>query len=325
MDSLKVLSTDALLSKVLQRRGLTVKCTGKVWSDELNTFVSCKKAYLAGIGKANRTKEERKVFDLLLVDAAERDAVKWQQQLDRSERVRAKGIKVERFNQDKLLDIVVDIQERMAKGMELIDKAKAEETRCSQRLQAAKAGAYLPKVEWLACLADRNDAAKRKNNLWEHWMVLKEDCNQFASANHLWPAYYAIRDTEFAMYGLDRRPCMRDQGLDFNEKDSGLTGKREIDIIGDLGNAHVTEYAPLQAAYKACEHYRKWRMFRGATAYEAKRDIAWAHARELQRRCEAEGCGAEDTKTTFRSVSMFMDDDGYMDALVQEINVYINQ
>ena len=318
MNALQVLSNVSLLSKVLTKRGLTVKCTGKVWSDELNTFVSCAEAFLSGLGKANKTKEERKVFDLLLVDNAQRDAVKWLKQLDRDSRVRNKGIKVERFNQDKLLDIVIDIQERMAKGLALIDKAKAEEERCCKRLQAAKAGDYLPKDKWLACLAARNDWAKRKNQLWDHWHMLKEECNQLASANNLWPAYYALRDTMFGTYGLDRRPCTRDNGLDFNEKDSGLTGQWEHDIPGDLGDAHVIENAPLQAAYKACEHYRKWHLFRGVTAYEAKRDIAWAQAREAERR------GVTVTKHTFKPVTTFQEDNGYMDSLVQQIEVYIN-
>lgn len=306
MTALMVLMDLVLLATCMKRRSITVTYAGKVWSDELNTYVSVAEAYLAGIGKARRTKAEQQVFDLLLMDAAGKEAHK---------ALKARRTSRPDWDYERLLGIVIDTQERMSKGMLLIRQADAV---ISKMWASNKYAGYIWKAwktpvsertdKQVACVSHPNNQCmiqwfERRANLWAHWTKLQQDSNKLAKEFNLWPSFYTLCATSFSNNGYDRRACTRDEGLDFNEKPSGLTGQWETDNPGDLADAHVAEQAKLQAAYKATDYGKKWHFFRGATRYEAKRDIAWAKNRRQMER----GGYVEPIKE-FKAVTTFTED-----------------
>jgi hypothetical protein len=120
VSAFEVLSNLNLLQKVLERRGLQVTVKGQVWADELSSFVSAPEAYLAGIGKTRKTAAQQEVFDLLLLNVAGKEAVK-------NATLRQAELRDEGDNTQQLaLDKLITLQERMGKGMALIQKANKD-------------------------------------------------------------------------------------------------------------------------------------------------------------------------------------------------------
>lgn len=266
MHQFDVLSDVSVLAKTLGQRGLSVRPNGRVWSQELETFVSAAEAFLAGLGKARRTASEQEVFDLLLVNAAGKAAVK-------AAKVQAdkKAKKVTEIDREKELAKVVELQERMAKGMVIIAKTNRTISAGWERNSYAP---YIHKA-WKTPAAERTEGQRKSlshpNNkllvkwfehrkaLWAKWHELQAESQQLAQAHNLWGAFFALEATSFTPYGVDRRPVMRDEGLEWNEPASGLTGEWNRDSVGCMADEHVSENAALEAAFKACEYYKRKR------------------------------------------------------------------
>lgn len=90
------------------------------------------------------------------------------------------------------LNAVVELQERMAKGMLMIQE-------CDRVLDAAKKGKRLPYKTFMAWV-------NRRSILWGHWRKLKDECVALATGNNVWPEYFNLKDeplTKWNTYGRD--------------------------------------------------------------------------------------------------------------------------
>ena len=330
MTALMVLMDLVLLATCMKRRGITVTYSGKVWSDELNAYISVAEAYLAGVGKVRRTAAQQQVFDLLLMDVAGKEARK---------ALKARRTSRPDWDYERLLDIIVGLQERMAKGMTLIRNADAM---ISKMWASNKFAGYIWKAwktpvsertdKQAACISHPNNQCliqwfERRANLWAHWTSLQQESNKLAKEFGLWPSYYTLVTTSFCTYGVDRRANVRDEGLDYNEKPNGLTGQWETDNPGDLADAHVAEQVKLQAAYKATEHGKKWHFVRKDTDGFKRMMIAKAAQRRMAQRVidanradKEEELVAEVKKAELKAVTTFVEENYSFKSEAQELH-----
>lgn len=281
---LNTLSNLNVLASTMKRRGLTVTVKGKVWSDELNTYVSVAEAFLAGFGKAKRTKAEQEVFDLLLVNAAGRQAKKWHTS------VRVKSRRLD-FDRERVMDYIIENQERMSKGMKLIQQSNQTVSKIWERNQYA---GYVYKA-WTTDprqLTEKQvNSLRHKNNrplvqwleyragLWKQWNALQKDCQVLAEEHKLWPEFFKLARLTFGgATGFSLRPQIRDEGIEYGEQSIDYGDEaRTRETAEQLAYAHVAESRPLYEAIEksgrrgsvsripsggAPEPARQWKPFR---------------------------------------------------------------
>jgi len=305
VSALVVLMSTVVLEKALGHRGITITYSGKVWAEEFGTFISCADAYLCGLGKTRLSKSEQQYYICLLNELgtkAQRKAKKL-------------GAKAD-VDYERMLNVLINIKERMAKGMRIIkaiekatglDKIKArkdeqwaDDSTPEWKVKKYNMNRYAGYVykAWNTKPSERSysqqNALKRKENkelvsLLEQeaaiyqahpelkkysriWKQLRAESNKLAEQYNLWPAYFQLERLSFSNHGFDTRPEVRDAGLEYNEKPSGLTGEWEYDTISDMADNHVAENAKLNAALKAAEYGKKWKALKGDTrpAYTKK-------------------------------------------------------
>lgn len=269
--SVCVLADIGKVASALSRRGLKVRPNGRVWSTELETFVSSAEALLAGLGKARRTRAEREVFDLLLLNAAGKAAVK----VAKARAAKAAKHPVE-IDREKELDRVVEIQERMAKGMVLIEKTDRAISAGWKRNDFAP---YIYKA-WSTPVSERTEKQRKAlahpNNrllinwfehrkmLWAKWHALRAMSSQLATEHGLWPMFFRLERTAFTRDGFELRPEIRDENVTVpapeSEEPSEVSGvKANPETLEDMADGHAFENAVLEAAFKACEYHKRKR------------------------------------------------------------------
>lgn len=256
-----------LVAKALSRRGLKVRPNGRVWSDELEAFVSSAEALLAGLGKARRTKAEREVFDLLLLNVAGAQAVK---------AAKKQAEVAYDVDKERELDHVVELQEVMARGMVLIERTnKVIEVRWEKNPFAG----YVHKA-WKTPVEERTEKQVRsmswgenkelaqwfeyRSQLWDRWNLLQEISGRMARENNLWGAFFALQKTAFMSNsgGLGRCPDMRDDNIFVptpaqEEEEASCEGPiLEGDQVEQFDKEGVAEQAAFLAAWDQGEYHR---------------------------------------------------------------------
>ena len=83
------------------------------------------------------------------------------------------------------LNVLVELQERMAKGMKLI-------TECNKTINAAKTGKRLPYGAYIAWV-------ERRKALWNHWFTLKGECDVVATP-FMWVKFFDLAAEDDNMY-----------------------------------------------------------------------------------------------------------------------------
>jgi hypothetical protein len=91
------------------------------------------------------------------------------------------------YQDDEALNAVIELQERMAKGLLMIEE-------CSTQLQTFKDGAYVSRDTFMKWV-------NRRKRLWAHWFKLKAECQTHALADpSMWPRYFKLRDEDISPY-----------------------------------------------------------------------------------------------------------------------------
>jgi len=158
--------------------------------------------------------------------------------------------------------------------------------------------------------------------MWDLWKGLQAESGKLAKEFGLWPEFFKLVDASFHRNGYDTCPLVRDKGLDFNEKPSGLTGEWDHDTIGNMADNHVAENAKLNAAFKAAEYGKRQKSLKSDTrpSYTKKQVngkwvvqyrhtqatdqlLDWAKARRLERQRDAWRQDAK--KNSFEVVNTF--------------------
>ena len=94
---------------------------------------------------------------------------------------------VEEDNIEEKLNKVIEIQERMAKGMLLIGE-------CEQKINNAKAGHRLPYEVFMGWV-------DRRSKLWNHWFKLKGECIKIIDGDaKVWVEFFRLKDSELNRY-----------------------------------------------------------------------------------------------------------------------------
>jgi len=94
---------------------------------------------------------------------------------------------------DRVLDDVVDIQERMATGMKMIQECNRVIDNARQEKESGGNGLpYNAYVAWV----------ERRKKLWSHWKDLKTACDaQIGEDKWLWTKYFSLAGTMIDMTG----------------------------------------------------------------------------------------------------------------------------
>lgn len=98
------------------------------------------------------------------------------------------------------LNAVVELQERMAKGMAMIQE-------CNRVIDNAKKGKRLPYKTFMAWV-------NRRTVLWAHWHKLKEECKALATGNSVWPQYFNLKEEELTKWNTYGRDDEQEEGKD---------------------------------------------------------------------------------------------------------------
>lgn len=99
--------------------------------------------------------------------------------------------------EEVILDQIVELQERMAKGMKVINEAKEKLALVKGKIVHAHAGKAnrIPYVEYCALLKARDGWNDRISALWDHWFTLKAQCDQLIGDNRkIWAMYFGLKD-----------------------------------------------------------------------------------------------------------------------------------
>jgi len=84
--------------------------------------------------------------------------------------------------------VLIDIQERMAVGMKMIQE-------CNKVIQNAQTGERLPSEAFVAW-------CDRRKKLWAHWMGLKDECTKgVGTRTWLWVKYFELKDSPIDCHG----------------------------------------------------------------------------------------------------------------------------
>lgn len=87
---------------------------------------------------------------------------------------------------ERVLNEVIELQERMATGMKMIQE-------CEKVLESARSGKRIPKDAFVAWI-------ERKKKLWNHWFSLKNTCMELIGEDTwLWKRYFSLCEN-----GIDR-------------------------------------------------------------------------------------------------------------------------
>jgi hypothetical protein len=121
---------------------------------------------------------------------------------------------------ERELDNLTIVQERMAKGMKLINKI-------DKRLAEAKAGDYLPKEQFMKLI-------EKKKQCWTLWNQLKEQAQAIANKHpSLWPNYFKLGEEELTPYFTYGDT----EAVDSQEELKQMSG----DIADELRDSHIEE------------------------------------------------------------------------------------
>lgn len=119
---------------------------------------------------------------------------------------------------EKVLNEIIEVQERMAKGMLLIEE-------CNKVIEEAKQGKRLPKpvfMQWV----------NRRGKLWSHWWNLKANCEKLASeCPSVWNSYFKLIEEPFQPY------------FTYGKKEDELEGvdSRHMSAIDAYAVSHIEE------------------------------------------------------------------------------------
>jgi hypothetical protein len=95
------------------------------------------------------------------------------------------------------LNMMVDIQERMATGMVKINEAQASLTEVKLALWNASNRKKVPYAEFTALLKAKADWSSRIAMYWDTWFMLQAESQKLAeSVPSVWPQYYALESGE---------------------------------------------------------------------------------------------------------------------------------
>lgn len=112
---------------------------------------------------------------------------------------KSSDVEEEKVFSDKLNEMV-EIQERMAKGMRIINEASTAKEKALQQYLSAKEQGLIYTIRnkaWEIYSAHK----ERVSKLWAHWHTLKDECCGIADTDtRLWPAYFQLVNTEFNTY-----------------------------------------------------------------------------------------------------------------------------
>ena len=103
----------------------------------------------------------------------------------------------EESEEEVILNEIIEIQERMSKGMRLINDATQKHQMVCSRLSASHASYSnrVPKEEYIALLKARSSWKARISSLWNHWFSLKEKCDSLLSTTNgskVWAMYFSL-------------------------------------------------------------------------------------------------------------------------------------
>lgn len=88
---------------------------------------------------------------------------------------------------EEKLNMVIDIQARMSKGMEMINE-------CTSVLEKASSGERLPYHVFMSWV-------ERRRKLWSHWNNLKNECARIIGDDtHVWVQYFKLVEEDMSPY-----------------------------------------------------------------------------------------------------------------------------
>lgn len=219
----------------LKRRALpsTIGINGKVWSEELEMYLTPDQAVASGHGKRKRSDKETNEFNELLLQGANKRAGKAVRLVKATE-----GKRAWTNAREEKLSFLVDQQEEMAKIMKMIKEAKKAQKAQQIRLDRAKAGAYLPRERFMEIVERAKAWKDRESLLWSGWWFIQARACEYAEANWLWSAYFKLAAEEITKNNAG-------QGRESNDMESFTRTAKENRTIEILLDSHLREQDPI--------------------------------------------------------------------------------
>lgn len=217
----------AMCTRLERRAKAKVSANGKVWSEELETYLTPAQAITSGHGKVRRTKKEQAEYDQLLLFTVNQKAGK-----------AIRKVKVNtKTDRELLLNDLVEMQERMTKGIKLANEAKNKKIALQGKLDRAKAGDYLPRPEFLAIVKAIGDWKDREKAIWNAWWNLQALSCGFAQRHALWADFFTLAAYQPTIWSAGER---KDFGESFDQSSWNRTAKdnQTIEILMD---SHLRE------------------------------------------------------------------------------------
>lgn len=126
------------------------------------------------------------------------------------------------------LNRLINVQERMAKGMKLINQINA-------RLERANGGDYLPREQFMALV-------NKRKACWALWFQLKNNAQEIAKEHPaLWPEYFKLAEEELTPYW-----CTSDAEAIDNQEELHHSVNETADCLRD---SHIEEMSAYDAKF----------------------------------------------------------------------------
>lgn len=136
---------------------------------------------------------------------------------------------------EKLLNKLVDIQERMQSGMKKhINPAQKKANAIQKRLDEASNGKYLPRDQFMALVEAKKGYVEFLKKCWTKWKELKQECDDLCKQHPvLWPKYFELANSEINEYYTAFDP----EDIDNQEN----LHNDQIDTLDCLSESHLEE------------------------------------------------------------------------------------
>lgn len=126
---------------------------------------------------------------------------------------------------EKDVESVVELQDRMDKGMAMINE-------CNEVLDRANKGQRLPYDVFMGWV-------NRRRRLWAHWHTLKNQCQEIAEKNpRVWPEYFKAQNPDVM---VNKYFTYEDDKIYDSEDEERFLDSRMIDTVEAYFLSHIAE------------------------------------------------------------------------------------
>lgn len=145
----------------------------------------------------------------------------------------------EESEEERVLTLVIELQERMAKGMSLIQEANGKLSSVRGRIQHAHShqSNRIPYSEYCMLMESRTKWTEHLSKLWKHWHSLKAECDTLINGNNkVWGQYFGLVDEVISPYLTNGNTEMVDDQVNLHQSASQLAEELAVSHLQEMSS-----------------------------------------------------------------------------------------